>query len=172
MTAIAPTQLHGLDNFDLLDVRSPGEFADVHAPGAMLLPLDKLDPQAVRELRKHDGPLYVMCRSGARSRSACERLNAAGIEAVNIQGGIIAWEKAGLPVVRSGTPRALLGRYARAGALIVMLASLILAWLVQPAFLLGAAGAWIGMTLMGQCPLMVMLGSGRACSIGRDTAQR
>lgn len=45
-----------------------------------------------------DGPVYVLCRSGARSARAVEYLRAKGVDAVNIDGGILAWMDAGLPV--------------------------------------------------------------------------
>ena len=59
--------------FDLIDVRSPSEFYEVHAVGALLAPLDSLDPKAVMESRgeRSSEPLYVICKSGGRSEQAC-----------------------------------------------------------------------------------------------------
>lgn len=89
---------------DLIDVRFPVEFRDVHVEFARNVPLDRLDPQAIQAERNGnaDQPLYVVCRSGSRGRQACEKLLAAGIaNVVNVEGGTLACEAAGLPVVRN-----------------------------------------------------------------------
>ncbi len=81
---------------NLLDVRTPAEFQEVHVPQAKSVPLDKLDPAALDKSQ----PLLVICRSGGRGQKACEKLRAAGLNATNVEGGTLAWERAGLPVVR------------------------------------------------------------------------
>jgi len=88
----------------LIDVRTPGEFAQGHAPGATLIPLDQL-PQRLGELRRvQDRPIALICRSGNRSGQAQVILEKAGFtKAVNVEGGMKAWAKAGLPVV-TGAP--------------------------------------------------------------------
>ena len=59
----------------VLDVRTPAEFARVHAVGARLMPLDQLDPAAVAAQRRDaDEAIYVICQSGARAAKACQRL--------------------------------------------------------------------------------------------------
>ena len=83
----------------VLDVREPQEFAAGHVPGALLIPLGQLAAR-VGELPQ-DTPLYVICRSGNRSVTASEILVAAGKRDVrNVEGGMIAWQRAGLPVNR------------------------------------------------------------------------
>jgi rhodanese-related sulfurtransferase len=84
---------------ELIDVRTPVEFREVHAEQARNVPLDRLDPAAWQG-RPADQPLFVICRSGNRSRQACQRLAAAGLPVVNVEGGTQAWEAAGLSVVR------------------------------------------------------------------------
>jgi rhodanese-related sulfurtransferase len=79
----------------LVDVRTPQEYAEVHVPGAVLLPLDELSGR-LAELDKEQ-PLYVICRSGHRSAAVCEALEPLGYDAVNVTGGTIAWVRAGLP---------------------------------------------------------------------------
>ncbi len=85
----------------LLDVREPDEYAAVHAPGSMLMPLGQL-PSRLGELQAYrNKPIAVICRSGRRSARAVEILRNAGFtEAVNVEGGMNAWESAGLPVIR------------------------------------------------------------------------
>ena len=82
----------------LIDVRQPDEFAEVHATGAVLVPLGEL-PDRLDEVPT-DATVYVICRSGARSGRAVEYLAASGIDAVNVAGGTLAWVEAELPVER------------------------------------------------------------------------
>jgi rhodanese-related sulfurtransferase len=79
----------------LLDVRTPGEFAGGHVPGAVNVPLDALDGRLADLAPHRDGEIYVICQSGGRSAVASERLAAAGFEPVNVAGGTSAWRAAG-----------------------------------------------------------------------------
>jgi len=91
------------EKVDLIDVRMPTEFREVHADGAINVPLDSLDPRAVANSRngRSDQPLYVICKSGNRSTKAVQKFLDAGIDSVvNVDGGTTAWVSAGLPVVR------------------------------------------------------------------------
>ena len=88
-------------NIMLIDVRTPAEFAELHAEGARSIPLDKLDPKALAVECRDGDCIYIICRSGGRGKQACEKLLAAGLDKVlNVEGGTLAWEQAGLPVVR------------------------------------------------------------------------
>ena len=83
----------------LLDVREQDEWDSGHAPGAVHIPLSDL-PARYGELDA-DSKILVMCHSGARSARATQWLNdAVGFEATNVDGGIVAWAGAGLPVER------------------------------------------------------------------------
>ena len=100
-TAIQPRELHRLMNggqpVQLLDVRTPGEFAAAHVPGAKLIPLDELDAAAFgRESAAEGSPVYVLCQSGGRARHAIEKLERAGVQGcVLVAGGTQAWIDAG-----------------------------------------------------------------------------
>jgi rhodanese-related sulfurtransferase len=86
----------------LLDVREPYEFAEVRPDGAILAPMSGLGPR-IGELPR-DRPLFVICHTGARSGQVTAYLLANGwTDVCNVTGGIVAWERAGLPVKR-GTP--------------------------------------------------------------------
>ncbi|MCS6827332.1 MAG: sulfate permease [Caldilinea sp.] len=79
----------------VIDVREPREFSRGHIPGARLIPLSQLDAQ---RLNLDKGTSIVLaCRTGRRSRIAAQMLMAAGYRNVcNVDGGMVAWEEAGL----------------------------------------------------------------------------
>jgi rhodanese-related sulfurtransferase len=88
---------------ELIDVRTPVEFQEIHVEFARNVPLDRLDPKAIQASRAGtiNEPLYVVCRSGARGKQACEKLLASGVtNVINIEGGTMACADAGVPVVR------------------------------------------------------------------------
>jgi len=105
-TSIRPTELQRRlaagQSARLLDVRTPGEYAAVHVPGAKLIPLDELDAAVFcREQGSDCSPVYVLCQSGGRARRAIEKLECAGVRGcVLVEGGTQAWIDAGLPVNR------------------------------------------------------------------------
>ena len=86
----------------LIDVRNPDEYAEVHAEGAILIPLDSSEfttkVQEIAEKAGKDVPVYFICRSGRRSEKACESMiNAGFTNVVNIEGGTLEWVKQNLP---------------------------------------------------------------------------
>lgn len=85
----------------LLDVRENNEWNAGHAPSAVHIPLDQVAAQAGRRLPKGK-QVIVVCRSGARAGRAATTLRAAGMDAVNLRGGMRAWEGAGGRVVGKG----------------------------------------------------------------------
>jgi rhodanese-related sulfurtransferase len=89
------------DDALVLDVREDKEFAAGHIPKAKHIPLGQLASR-INELDKFKNkPVLVTCRSGQRSARACGMLKKAGFETVyNQAGGIIAWERANLPVTQ------------------------------------------------------------------------
>ncbi|GAA3537852.1 sulfurtransferase [Aeromicrobium flavum] len=81
----------------VLDVREPFEWEAGHIAGATHVPLGDL-PTRVDELDP-ERPLLVVCHLGQRSAYATAWLTSIGREAVNLEGGMDAWEAAGRPVV-------------------------------------------------------------------------
>ena len=140
--------LDGGQTLHILDVRTPAEFARVHAAGARSLPLDKLDPAAMAALRRQGNePIYVICQSGKRGAMACQRLRDAGLDLVyNIEGGTAAWEQSGLPVTRGGGKVISLERQVRISAGFLVLLGVTLAWTIHWGFL--AIPAFVGAGLM------------------------
>lgn len=107
VSTILPTELEAKrkrgESVELIDVRTPAEFREVHAECARLVPLESLNPRAVMAERNgdQDRPLYAICKSGGRSRQAAEKFAACGFpNVVSVEGGTTAWEQAGLPVIR------------------------------------------------------------------------
>lgn len=80
----------------LVDVRTPGEFASGHIPGAVNIALQTL-PQQMAMLPKEQ-PIVLYCRSGARSREAAKLLTQGGFGEIYDLGGITEWRAQGLPV--------------------------------------------------------------------------
>ncbi len=85
----------------LLDVRQPEEYREGHIAGATLIPLGDL-PRKLDQLPR-DREIICVCRSGNRSHSATRQLQAAGLQAVNLQGGMSAWTRHGLPVKKGAS---------------------------------------------------------------------
>jgi rhodanese-related sulfurtransferase len=133
---------------NIFDVRTPAEFAQVHAQGARSMPLDELDPAAIAaQRRSSDEAVYVICQSGGRAGKACQQLTDAGLANVySSEGGTAAWEKAGLPVVRGTSKVISLERQVRiaAGALVAI--GVALGWTVHRDFL--AIPAFVGCGLV------------------------
>jgi rhodanese-related sulfurtransferase len=133
---------------DLIDVRTPAEFREIHATFSRNIPLDAFEPASVLQSRiaPADEPLYVICKAGARTKTACEKLSAAGFaNAVQVEGGTTAWAQCGLPVVR-GKETMSLERQVRIAAGSFVLAGCILGWFVYPAFF--GLSAFIGAGLI------------------------
>lgn len=83
----------------ILDVRQPDEYRDAHVAGSKLIPLPELS-RRLDELPR-DKPIVAICRSGNRSGQAVQTLARAGFTNVsNLEGGIIDWQRQGLPVER------------------------------------------------------------------------
>lgn len=152
---ISPQELSQLRQngkpLDLIDVRTPVEYREVHVEFARNVPLDRLDPQAIQAERNGNAqqPLYVICRSGSRGKQACEKLLGAGIaNVVNVEGGTMACEAAGLPLVR-GQKTISLERQVRIAAGTLVLIGSALGFWVHPYFIGLAAFVGAGLTFAG-----------------------
>jgi adenylyltransferase/sulfurtransferase len=86
----------GADDFVLVDVRNPNEYEIAKIPGAVLIPLPDIERgvgvEKVKELL-NGHRLIAHCKMGGRSAKALGILKQAGIEGINVQGGITAWSK-------------------------------------------------------------------------------
>jgi rhodanese-related sulfurtransferase len=163
--SISPEELLDLQaeqQVDLIDVRTPAEFGEVHAQGARNVPLSELKPAELMKSRNGTTgqPLYVMCRTGNRAAKACQKLTAAGYaDVATVAGGVAGWEAAGLPTVR-GKKAISLERQVRIVAGLLVLLGAILGYFVNihfvwlPAFI-GAGLMFAGIT--DTCGMAMML---------------
>ena len=97
---IPPSLLHAWCheqvNVQILDVRTPEEYAAGHLAGSLLIPLQELKqrlaevPRGVR--------IIALCHAGVRSAQATRLLLLEGIDVVNLQGGIVRWQQEGFAV--------------------------------------------------------------------------
>ncbi len=165
VATISPQQLHDRGRsgqpLELIDVRTPVEYRELHIPFAKNIPLDQLKASELTTARSSpDEPLFVICRSGNRAEQACEKFHSLGYtNVVNVEGGTQAWDQAGLPVVR-GKKSVSLERQVRiaAGSLVVIGA--VLGAFVHPYFIGLAAFVGAGLVFAGvtdTCGMGMML---------------
>lgn len=85
----------------ILDVRTASEFAEGHIKGAILIDQGQSDfVEKAKSTLPIDKKIAVYCRSGRRSANAAGKLADIGYKCVNLKGGIIGWEKTGMPVAK------------------------------------------------------------------------
>lgn len=163
MLTIQPQELRRrLDDGDhneiLVDVREVGEYKERHIAEAKNIPLTRVH-EAVEQL-KGVGTVYLHCESGGRSARACQLLEEAGVHVVNLDGGLSAWEKAGLDVVRRSGGRMSLVRQVMLTAGMLVVFSVGLGVYLHPywyglAVFVGLGLAFSG--LSGKCLMMHIL---------------
>ncbi len=130
----------------LLDVRTPAEFEEVHIPGSVLHPLGNLDPDEVKKLAAGKKACIVICKSGMRSGQAAEKLKKSALRGLMVlEGGVTAWEAAGLPLNR-GRKTISLERQVRIAAGIFVLAGALLGYFVNPLWI--ALSGFVGAGLI------------------------
>ncbi len=132
-----------LDEVTVVDVRTPGEFEAVHVPQARNRPLDDLEEHVdeLRSLVDESREVVLVCRAGSRAHQAQEQLASAGLPDLPIlEGGMLAWQQAGGPVVQD-VIRWDLERQVRLVVGLIVVASIALSLVVPPArFVAGAVG--------------------------------
>ncbi|MEV8093455.1 rhodanese-like domain-containing protein [Kitasatospora sp. NPDC085879] len=102
-TPLSPEQaLARAGELTVVDVRTPGEYAAGHLPGALNVPLDALDGllPALRSAADR-GDLLLVCASGARSGQAAAVLAGHGVDTATLTGGTAAWAQRGHPLERA-----------------------------------------------------------------------
>ncbi|WP_017582298.1 rhodanese-like domain-containing protein [Nocardiopsis valliformis] len=134
----------------LVDVRTPAEYESSHIPGAINLPLGRVDAHLERIVADAGGRLVLVCQSGNRAVQCQGKLAAAGLDdTVVMDGGMNAWQGQGAPVER-GRRRWALERQVRlaAGGLVLVSVLVSLLWppLVAVAGFVGAGLVFAAVT--------------------------
>lgn len=132
----------------LVDIREPDEYARSHIKGAQSQPLSAWE-QAHLSIDPASDVIF-MCRSGMRTAGACERLSARVTgEAFVLEGGLNAWEKAGLPVTKNANAPLEIMRQVQIAAGSLVLLGTLLGFFVAPAWFGLAAFVGAGLTFAG-----------------------
>jgi len=144
---------------DFINVCTPTEYKEKHIKGVRSVPLDTIHTK-VEEFNKKQ-TVYIHCRSGNRGRQAIEKLQALGVtaELVNVEGGLLAWEEAGLET-SSYTKRLPLMRQVFIGAGSLILLGLVLTHVVDYRFLFIPLLVALGLLvsgITGWCGLALLL---------------
>lgn len=92
-----PVTANDRDDLFLLDVREPNEWEAGHVDGATHIPMNALG--AAQDALPTDSTILCICRSGRRSAMVTSALERAGYAAENLEGGLLAWVEARLPLV-------------------------------------------------------------------------
>ena len=141
----------------LIDVRSPSEFASGHIPGAINIPMDQIESR-LSDLSR--GPIVLICQMGKRAQMTADILGPCRLDLTVLEGGTAAWLQQGFPVVQSVKTRWSLERQVRLGAGLIVLTASILAlttnlrWLALAGFV-GAGLTFAGLTDI--CPMAEFL---------------
>lgn len=136
----------------IIDVREKDEFANEHIADSINLPLSELGRQAPGVLKNLDGCTFVlMCQSGKRAGLAKKQLEAMGFSQGLVlgEGGIAEWKKQGKPLQRSGAAVMPVMRQVQLTAGTMAFLGALLAWFINPAWILLSGFVGLGLMVAG-----------------------
>ena len=139
------THLANQADCQVIDVREYSEYEAERIGGTQLVPLSTLEQnaQAIDATR----PIFVLCRSGQRAAKAAGRLSQLGFKNLTVvEGGMLAWDAAGLPIEKGKSKVWSLERQVRFTAGLIVLMGVLLAAFVHPYFI--ALSGFIGAGLV------------------------
>ncbi len=123
--------LDGGGECQVIDVREFSEFNSERIADAQLMPLSNFEKHA--DEIDHSKPVYLMCRSGNRAKQAAEKLAKKGFTDIHVvEGGMVAWAGANLPVVKGESKVWSLERQVRFAAGLFVLTGILLGVFVTP----------------------------------------
>lgn len=155
---VSATDLRNKPDAQLIDVRSPSEFASGHIPGAINIPMDQIESR-LRDLTAGK-PIVLICQVGKRAQMTADILGPCRFDLTVLEGGTNAWMEAGFPVVQSVKTRWSLERQVRLGAGLIVLTASIFALVSDSRWLFLAAFVGAGLTFAGLtdlCPMAEFL---------------
>lgn len=149
----------------IVDVRESDEHARERIGGAHSIPLSKFDSARAASLAKSGQRIVFHCKSGMRGADACRMAASAGVDALNMTGGIEAWKRAGLPVQLDTSVSGIsVMRQVQMTIGVGVLVGSVLTWFAHPGFIVvpaffgggllfaGASGTCAMATLIGKMP--------------------
>ena len=142
--------------FQWIDVRSPGEYAAGHIPGAVNIPMEQI------EARMDDllpgVPVVLVCQAGKRARMVAGLIEPCRRDVSVLEGGTAAWAAAGLPLVANVKSRFSLERQVRLIAGLLVLLGVLLSLALNRNWILLAAFVGAGLTFAGLTDICLMAG--------------
>ncbi|CAH2789437.1 MAG: Rhodanese-related sulfurtransferase YibN [uncultured Paraburkholderia sp.] len=101
LSAAAATQLINRRNAAVIDLRSSADFAKRHLPSARHLEFAELQAKVAQLVKNKSNPVLLVCQTGQQSNKAARIVQDAGYAEVHVlDGGVDAWQKAGMPIVK------------------------------------------------------------------------
>jgi rhodanese-related sulfurtransferase len=142
--------------FQWIDVRSPGEYASGHIPGAVNIPMEQIEARLDDLLP--GVPIVLVCQAGKRARMVAGLLDPCRKDVTVLEGGTAAWSAAGLPLVASVKSRFSLERQVRLIAGLLVLTGVLLSLTVHQYWIALAAAVGLGLTFAGLTDICLMAG--------------
>ncbi len=106
VSAAEATQLINRRNAIVVDVRAADEFAKGHLPSARHVELAELQAKVAQIAKNKSTPVLLVCQTGQRANNAARIVRDAGYAEVHVlEGGINAWQQAGMPVIKQGVAK-------------------------------------------------------------------
>lgn len=106
VSAAEATQLINRRNAVVIDLRSADDFAKGHLPSARHLEFAELQAKVAQFVKNKSNPVLLVCQTGQQSHKAERLVKDAGFAEVHVlDGGVNAWQQAGMPVVKQGGPK-------------------------------------------------------------------
>ncbi len=147
---ISPENAHDLitkhPETQAIDVRTPAEYAAIHIDNFTAKPLSTIDRNSFAD---EEATIVLLCRSGARAQKAADMIDSENRSIKIVEGGLMAWEAAGLPVVRGKSSALPLERQTQIAIGSLLLIFVSLGWFVHPAFFALIVGMGCGLIFAG-----------------------
>ncbi|MGF6758560.1 rhodanese-related sulfurtransferase [Paraburkholderia sp. GAS42] len=106
LSAAEATQLINRRNAVVIDLRPAEDFAKGHLPSARHIEFAELQAKVGQLVKNKSNPVLLVCQTGQQSHKAARVVQDAGYAEVHVlQGGLNAWQQAGMPVVKQGAAK-------------------------------------------------------------------